>query len=280
MGHPTLSARAGLAMALGATAVALGLLAGAGGRGADVRAAGPCNVPGTSLDSEEQAFIGLINTYRVQNGAGPLGVSPTLTRSARWMVIDLATKRYFAHTDSLGRPTPTRIADCGYGGPAGENLAAGTEWDTAAEAMTAWKASPGHDENMLNKGYVVIGVARRYDADAPYGWYWVTDFGMAPDTAGPAPTVPAPPPTAPPIPQLQLQRGANLIAWPGVDESPLAAFGGASTSVAAVYSWDAATGTWNVFGPDLPGYVNTLRSVRRGGAYWVIARDAAQIAFD
>ncbi len=209
-----------------------------------------------------------------------LGVSPALTRSARWMVIDLGTKRYFAHTDSLGRPTAARIADCGYGGPAGENLAAGTEWDTAAEAMTAWKASPGHDENMLNKGYVVIGVARRYDAGAPYGWYWVTEFGMAPDMAGPAPTVPAAPPTAPPIPQFRFQRGANLIAWPGVDESPLAAFGGASTSVTAVYSWDAATGTWDVFGPDLPEYVNTLRSVRRGGAYWVIARDAAQIAFD
>lgn len=43
--------------------------------------------------------------------------------------------------------------------------------------MSTGAASSGHNQNMLNPNYRVIGIARAYDAASSYGWYWTTDFG-------------------------------------------------------------------------------------------------------
>src|SRR3954465_11290999 len=79
-----------------------------------------------TLDSEQTAFLTLINNYRAQNGAGALQVSVALQNSSQWMSTDLATKNYFSHTDSLGRSPGARLAAFGYTFyPWGENIAAG-----------------------------------------------------------------------------------------------------------------------------------------------------------
>ena len=57
----------------------------------------------------------------------------------------------------------------------GENIAAGQS--TAALVMGAWKASPGHDANMLSAAYKVIGVSFYTLSGSPYTYYWTTDFG-------------------------------------------------------------------------------------------------------
>jgi uncharacterized protein YkwD len=157
-----------------------------------------CTVADYSLDSEEQAFLGLINAYRQQNGLNALVISTNLNRDATWMVNDLATNNYFSHTDSLGRSPYARAVDCGYPDGAGENLAAGSSWSTAQAAFDAWKASPGHNANMLFQYYQQIGIARLYSASATYGWYWATEFGAGNDGTGGAP--PPPPPTNTPTP--------------------------------------------------------------------------------
>ncbi len=129
------------------------------------------------LDSEEQAFLTLINDYRAQNGAAPLQLSDALTISSDWMSNDMAEKNYFDHTDSLGRDPFTRMTDLGYAGSSyeGENIAAGNA--TGQDTFTQWKNSPGHNANMLNSAYRVIGIGRAYSASSAYGWYWTTDFG-------------------------------------------------------------------------------------------------------
>jgi uncharacterized protein YkwD len=53
-----------------------------------------------SLDSEEQAFLGLINIYRAQNGVAPLAASPALTRAARRHAADMATNNFIDHVGS------------------------------------------------------------------------------------------------------------------------------------------------------------------------------------
>ncbi|HEY7465849.1 MAG TPA: CAP domain-containing protein [Dehalococcoidia bacterium] len=133
-----------------------------------------------SYDSQEQAFLQLINQYRSQNGRPSLTASTNLNRAAAWMAQDL-TKGYFSHTDSSGRTFDKRIADCGGLKYNGENIAAGTYRDTAQEAFDAWKASSGHNANMLNSSYRQIGIARYYSASSPYKWYWVTDFSTSND---------------------------------------------------------------------------------------------------
>ncbi|GAB4335854.1 MAG: hypothetical protein Kow0010_23480 [Dehalococcoidia bacterium] len=150
----------------------------------NARALTNCTGGAPALDGEEMAFLSLINDYRAQNGLGPLVVSDSLTRAAAWMVNDMGTKGYFSHTDSLGRSPSGRAQDCGYPGGAGENLAAGTVWDTAQEAFDAWKDSPGHNANMLTGSYQAIGIAREYVAGSPYGWYWSTKFGLVVEGGG------------------------------------------------------------------------------------------------
>jgi len=162
-----------------------------------------------AIDGEEQAFLTLINNHRTQNGLGTLSLNTQLTNSSDWMSNDMATNNYFSHTDSLGRDPFQRMAAFGYDYNTwkGENLAAGA--DTAQGAFNLWKNSAGHNANMLNANFKVIGIARVYGAGSTYGWYWTTDFGGQGSAPPPAePTTPAvpttpPPPPPPPVPTPQ-----------------------------------------------------------------------------
>lgn len=131
-----------------------------------------------ALDGEENQFLQLINQYRASKGLGNLSLSDSLNSAARWMSNDMANKNYFSHTDSQGREFFKRIADFGFKPfTQGENIAAGYSYDKAAAALEAWKNSPGHNANMLNGNYSVIGIARAYTPNSTYHWYWTTDFG-------------------------------------------------------------------------------------------------------
>jgi uncharacterized protein YkwD len=134
-----------------------------------------------TLDSEERAFLGLINDYRAQNGIAPLQVSVTLTQASDWMSNDMALKNYFSHTDSQGRDPFVRMTAFNYKySTAGENIAAGNA--SAQDTFTQWKNSPGHNANMLNANYKVIGIGRAQNSSSTYNWYWTTDFGGTVDT--------------------------------------------------------------------------------------------------
>jgi uncharacterized protein YkwD len=231
--------------------VALTLLGGATAalisRASSADALTNCTVSDLAMDGEETAFLGLINTYRAQNGLGALTVSTNLNRAASWMVIDLGTRNYFSHTDSLGRAPAQRSIDCGYPLGAGENLAAGTVWDTAQEAFDAWRASAGHNQNMLASYYKQIGIARYFAAGSIYGWYWATDFGTTNDGTGSGGGAPATP-TAPPAANAPaaITSPANGATLPGASAS----FAWAAGSGALEYFLYVGTsqGTNNLYG--------------------------------
>ena len=142
-------------------------------------AAGDCTTD-PALDSEEQAFLVLINNHRAANGLGPLGASYLLSKASQWKSNDLGVNAYFAH-DDLSRTWVQRIRDCGYNYNAwlGENIAGGT--NTAQDAFNIWKNSPGHNANMLNSNYTAVGIGRAFVPGSPFGWYWTTDFGSVLD---------------------------------------------------------------------------------------------------
>ena len=178
----------------GFAAVTLGVLGlaliaiGAGSTGPAVHALTNCDTSTSSLDAEEQAFLTLINDYRADNGKGALVPSASLNRASAWLSQDMGEEGYFSHTDSLGRNPSTRAQNCGYPGGAGENIAAGTVWDTAQEAFNAWKNSPGHNANMLNGSYQAIGIGRVQVPGSQYSWYWTTNFGFVVEGGGGGPT--------------------------------------------------------------------------------------------
>jgi uncharacterized protein YkwD len=170
---------AGWRLTIGAALVIVAAGIGASQRAADVHALNDC-VANETLDSEELAFLGLINSHRMQNGRQPLGVSHTLSRSAAWKSKDLGVNAYFAH-DDLTRTWLQRIRDCGYcyNTYLGENIAAGVS--SAQAAFDLWKNSSGHNANMLGSNYATIGIGREYVAGSPYGWYWTTEFAGVDD---------------------------------------------------------------------------------------------------
>ena len=191
----------------------------------------------TAYDDEELEFLGLINDYREENGLRPVILSDTLTVAAERHSKDMAAYGFFAHNTAQssyyqdGAEPWDRMEAEGYdhNTAKGENLAVG--YETATEAMQAWKTSPSHNAAMLDGNYRVMGVARINDPDSVHGWYWTTDFGgyvdasaHAPgeDLAGPQPQRSAPeasekPEGAPPT------TGKAKEAAPdkGADEPPL-----------------------------------------------------------
>ncbi len=131
---------------------------------------------GYNPDSEELAFLGLINDYRIGLGLEPLALNPELGAAAEFHSVDMATKDYFSHTLEDGTTWAENIINHGYEiYPLGENIAAGN--DSAAEAFEQWRNSPEHDVNMRNPDYHAIGIGRAYGEDSRYGWYWTTTFG-------------------------------------------------------------------------------------------------------
>jgi uncharacterized protein YkwD len=132
-----------------------------------------------SPDSEERAFLDLINDYRNQKGVGALSLQDQLGAASEFHSQDMAQKNYFNHRLSNGDSPEQNMERFGYTNwtHTGENIAAGTNYDTAREVMKAWQDSPEHNKNMLNGAFKEIGIGRAFDANSKYGWYWTTDFG-------------------------------------------------------------------------------------------------------
>ncbi len=249
-----------------------------------------CNVDDLTVDGEEQAFLRLINDYRAGKGADALTIDPALTRSSTWMASDLAGRSEFSHSDSTGRSPWTRMPDCGVAIPAGENLAAGTNYSSAQTALSAWINSPSHRDVMLDKDFKTIGIARVYREGSRYGWYWVTDFGygggsttsVATTTPTPAPTAtpalkPAEPTPAPRL--LGVGTGTSLVTWEGGYVSPTEVFGG-HDSIKMVYVFDLGTQTWLRWGEGLNPEIRTLTQMRNGVQYWIVASGEAWVPMD
>lgn len=128
---------------------------------------------GYNPDSQECKFLRLINKYR--NG-GKLQLSVTLGGAATEHSKDQARrdKMYHSNLSQL-------LNKYNYNGsPTGENVAWGTNLDSAKEVFTAWKKSSSHDRNMKDKDFKAIGIAR---AKGNKGWYWTTIFGGKADKA-------------------------------------------------------------------------------------------------
>jgi hypothetical protein len=136
-----------------------------------------------SYSAQETAFINSLNQYRAANGLQPLLLSDAISEACYRHNHDMAEYEFFSHysVDSdwfAASATPwTRMSASGYtySTSKAENIAAGQS--TAAEVLADWKASSGHNANMLSSAYKVGGVSFYTLAGSPYDYYWTTDFG-------------------------------------------------------------------------------------------------------
>jgi uncharacterized protein YkwD len=134
-------------------------------------------------DTEENAFLTLINQYRAENGLKPLALSQTLSEAADAHSRDMAGNNFMSHDGSNGSQPENRMRDNGYTAFSwsAENIFAGDK--SAAEAFAWWKSSPGHNANMLDPKLSAIGIGRAGNPDSDLGWYWTTTFGDKVDAA-------------------------------------------------------------------------------------------------
>jgi uncharacterized protein YkwD len=132
------------------------------------------------IDAEEQLFLKLINDYRAANGKGALTLNAQLSAAAAAHSLDMGLRNYFNHTNKQGKDVGNRASGAGYRWKViGENLAAGTVQNTAAEAFAMWQSSPGHNQNMLDSDFREIGIGREQVPGSRYEWYWTTVFGTS-----------------------------------------------------------------------------------------------------
>ncbi|WP_437679280.1 CAP domain-containing protein [Sorangium sp. So ce131] len=138
----------------------------------------------TLLDTEEQAFLRIINEYRAQNGLGALSACTALSRAAQGHSEDMRDHNYFKHDSQDGRSPWDRAANACYASAGrtamAENIAAGNS--EAQKTFDQWKNSPGHDTNMRGASYKVIGIGRA-TGGGQYGSYWTTVFGGTSDAS-------------------------------------------------------------------------------------------------
>jgi uncharacterized protein YkwD len=134
----------------------------------------------TPLDAQEQAFLGIINNYRAQNGLGKLTACRSLNRAAQGHSEDMRDNNFFSHGGLNGSSPWDRACwacyelGCGPKTAMAENIAAGNS--NAQTTFTQWKNSPGHNANMLKGNIKYIGIGRA-TGGGPFGVYWTNIFG-------------------------------------------------------------------------------------------------------
>lgn len=118
----------------------------------------------------EQAVLNLTNVERQKAGLAPLQADQKLMESARVKSTDMSSKNYFSHTSPTYGSPFDQMATFGITyKSAAENIAQGQP--TAEAVVSAWMASPGHRQNILDARFTHIGIG--FDGN---GNYWTQQF--------------------------------------------------------------------------------------------------------
>lgn len=117
----------------------------------------------TTRDAGQAAA--LISAYRRSRGLGPVTADGGLNGAAEHQARAVAEAGTLSHGAFA-----SRMSAFGIGGYSAENLSAGS--DTVAGAIARWKASPGHNENLLMPEARRVGLAKASSPGHGYGTYW------------------------------------------------------------------------------------------------------------
>ncbi len=131
---------------------------------------------GTKLEAE--IARDLINAYRKQNGLKPLKLNAELTAAAKNHSRDLGQWDRISHFGSDGSNPWDRVKRTGYNARvAAENV--GTGQTTIDEVIKGWKASPGHNKNLLLADAEHMGIALVQDPKTEFKTFWTLVLGAS-----------------------------------------------------------------------------------------------------
>lgn len=115
--------------------------------------------------NDAAAAATLLSQYRTSKGLSPVVADATLNRAAEVQARAVAEAGSLSHGQFA-----SRMSSFGIKGTSAENLVAGSK--TVEQAMARWKASPGHNQNLLMPEARRIGLARALTPGAGYEHYW------------------------------------------------------------------------------------------------------------
>ena len=104
----------------------------------------------------ERSLLCLTNAVRARSGLNLLVADRRLNAAARDHSADMVARGYFSHTSPEGDSPSDRAQAAGYPAGAGENIAASSA-GTAISVFSLWRASSGHNANLLGS-YSAIGL--------------------------------------------------------------------------------------------------------------------------
>ncbi len=132
------------------------------------------NYTNTTLNPENARK--LINAYRKSKGLQPLQLNATLTKAAKMHSRDLAKWDRISHYGSDGSNPWDRVKRSGYKPRlAAENV--GTGQVNFEEVMRGWKASNGHNKNLLLSDASQMGIALVQDPKTEFKSFWTLVIG-------------------------------------------------------------------------------------------------------
>lgn len=110
--------------------------------------------------------VTMVNQHRAAHGLPPVKSDPTLLKAAAYQTGAMVQRSVMSH--SAGGEFGQRIRSFGIRGVAAENIGYG--YQDIAHAMAGWKASAGHNVNLLNPYVARIGVHGALGADGRPYW--------------------------------------------------------------------------------------------------------------
>jgi hypothetical protein len=137
-------------------------------------------VTADNLGRVERSLLCLGNAVRVDSGLNPLATDARLQGAASAHSADMSTRLYFSHITPEGLDPAVRALAAGYTAGVGENIGA-SNGPTAIVLFRAWRASPGHNFNLLYPAYQAtgVGLALGYPFGGR-GWSVTQMFGVGP----------------------------------------------------------------------------------------------------
>ena len=134
--------------------------------------AAACVVP-PGGDAMRQDALLRINQERSRAGLTALRPSPMLDQAAQRHACDNAAHNRMGHTGSDGSHFGERIRRAGYSyRRANENVAMG--FNDAPSVVAAWMRSPGHRQNVLDRGTHEMGLGLARGRDGRLHWVMVS----------------------------------------------------------------------------------------------------------
>lgn len=141
----------------------------------------PANVEAEAITYTNAEMVQMVNEIRSKGckcgsqyypAVGPVEWNNTLQATALAHSKDMATRKYFAHVNKKGENAEGRLDRAGYVWRSyGENIYQNTDpKHNAADAIQAWKDSPGHCANMMKPYFTEMGIGS-------YQGYWTQLFG-------------------------------------------------------------------------------------------------------